>query len=1054
MELLILIPIALIGLFIWMVFTVASLRGRVQSLEDTVAVLRSRVQRLEDQGVSAPPVTPATPEGSPLGTLIRRREERAAESLSGSPIGVPAEAGVSQAPPPLAPVSMADLAPAISRELRPTPDGGQVAAAVPGPIGAPKVGAPEATRPAWQQPLSQLVRGGGGFNWEQFMGVKLFAWVGGFALFLAVAFFVKYSFDRGWISPELRVASGFLVGIGLLIGGVLLKRKEYAVTAHALCGTGVVILYAVSFAAHATYGLISNPIAFVLMILVTVSAFLLAVRLPAMVVAILGLLGGFLTPPLLSTGVDNPLGLFGYIAILDVGLVAVALKRRWHFLVVMAAAGTVLMQIGWAAKFFAAEKVLVALTIFTLFNAIFLGALLVANRLGRADDWLAGPAVGLPLMTFAFTFWLLGYAEIAARPGVLFVFLLVADLPLLVIALKADAKYALAHVAAGAAAFLVLAAWTGGRLTTELLNWALGGYLLFAALHTVFPIVHARLRPGRVRVWVGHAFPPLALVLIMLPMLRELTMPWLVWPVVLLVNVLAIGLALLSGAVLGVLAMVVLTVAVTAVWLLSATTGVAALPELLIVAGGFAVFFFIIGLGFGEKMLAKLETASGGTAAADAFPAWLSPLGGRREMLSLVPAVSAILPFLLLIMAVARLPLANPTPVFGLALLLVALLLVLARRLDLDGLVPVGLACVLALEYVWHGSRFTPETAGITVMWNVGFLAVFTVFPFVFREALAQRILPWVASALAGPLHFFLVYRAVKLAWPNEAMGLLPAAFAIPAAAALVVVARTWVADSANRLRLLAWFGGATLFFITLIFPIQFDRQWLTLGWALEGAALLWLFHRVPHPGLRAVGVVLLAVAFARLALNPAVFEYHARSETRIFNWFLYSYGIVTACLLWAARLLAPPRERVLGLNALPILYTLAGVLAFLLLNIEIADWFSEGANLTFQFNASFGQDMTYSIAWGLYAFLLLGIGFKTGTRGARYAGMGLLVVTIVKLFLHDLWRLGGLYRIGSLIGLAVVLMVVSFIYQRFLARPSASTAKTEPQPPSPGREN
>jgi uncharacterized membrane protein len=47
---------------------------------------------------------------------------------------------------------------------------------------------------------------------------------------------------------------------------------------------------------------------------------------------------------------------------------------------------------------------------------------------------------------------------------------------------------------------------------------------------------------------------------------------------------------------------------------------------------------------------------------------------------------------------------------------------------------------------------------------------------------------------------------------------------------------------------------------------------------------------------------------------------------------------------------------------------------------------------------------------------------------------MALLVFTLLKLFLHDLWRLGGLYRIGSLVGMALVLMVVSFIYQRFLS--------------------
>ena len=67
------------------------------------------------------------------------------------------------------------------------------------------------------------------------------------------------------------------------------------------------------------------------MALITTTAFLLAVRLNALVVAILGMLGGFLTPILLSTGQDNPLGLFGYIAILDAGLIVVALQSPLVF---------------------------------------------------------------------------------------------------------------------------------------------------------------------------------------------------------------------------------------------------------------------------------------------------------------------------------------------------------------------------------------------------------------------------------------------------------------------------------------------------------------------------------------------------------------------------------------------------------------------------------------------------------------------------------------------------------------------------------------------------
>jgi uncharacterized membrane protein len=299
----------------------------------------------------------------------------------------------------------------------------------------------------------------------------------------------------------------------------------------------------------------------------------------------------------------------------------------------------------------------------------------------------------------------------------------------------------------------------------------------------------------------------------------------------------------------------------------------------------------------------------------------------------------------------------------------------------------------------------------------------------------------WAAAALAGPLHFSLVYRLLSDAWPNAYMGLLPAEFALPALLGLAVLLRTMPPASPARTGQIAWFGGVALFFVTLVFPIQFERQWITIGWALEGAALLWLFHRVPHQGLRVTGVALLAVAFARLALNPAVLTYHPRSATPILNWYLYAYGIVTACLFAAARLLAPPRHRLFTIQLPPILNGLGTALAFLLLNIEIADYFSQaGSVLTFQFSGNLGRDMTYSIAWALFALGLLVVGIGRKVRGARYAGLGLLSVTLVKLFLHDLAYLGQLYRVGALIGVAAIAILASFLYQRSLAtaRPQA----------------
>ena len=45
------------------------------------------------------------------------------------------------------------------------------------------------------------------------------------------------------------------------------------------------------------------------------------------------------------------------------------------------------------------------------------------------------------------------------------------------------------------------------------------------------------------------------------------------------------------------------------------------------------------------------------------------------------------------------------------------------------------------------------------------------------------------------------------------------------------------------------------------------------------------------------------------------------------------------------------------------------------------------------------------------------------------------MVITLGKVFLHDLGELEDLYRVGSLVGLAVSLIIVSLVYQRFVFR-------------------
>lgn len=104
---------------------------------------------------------------------------------------------------------------------------------------------------------------------------------------------------------------------------------------------------------------------------------------------------------------------------------------------------------------------------------------------------------------------------------------------------------------------------------------------------------------------------------------------------------------------------------------------------------------------------------------------------------------------------------------------------------------------------------------------------------------------------------------------------------------------------------------------------------------------------------------------------------------------------------------------------------------------------------LAFEFGGNFARDMSYSIAWALFALLLLVIGIRKRLARVRYASLGLLGVTLLKLFLHDLSELDQLYRIAAFIVVAVIAILASFLYQRFLT-PVKENENEPVSPPSP----
>ena len=218
------------------------------------------------------------------------------------------------------------------------------------------------------------------FDWENLVGVKLFSWIAGVALLLAAVFFLRYSISQGWLMPPVRMTIGIVVGVGLLILCELKAARKYPVTANAMDASAIAILFSTFFAARVLWDLIIPVAAFGLMVLVTAVAVLLSIRRDSIFIALLGLVGGFATPALLSTGENRPISLFTYILLLNAGLAWVAIKKKWPLLTMLSFVFTVFYQWGWVMKFLTAAQLPIALGIFLIFPVLAFAAFTLGQR--------------------------------------------------------------------------------------------------------------------------------------------------------------------------------------------------------------------------------------------------------------------------------------------------------------------------------------------------------------------------------------------------------------------------------------------------------------------------------------------------------------------------------------------------------------------------------------------------------------------------------------------------------------------------------------------------
>ncbi len=228
--------------------------------------------------------------------------------------------------------------------------------------------------------------------------------------------------------------------------------------------------------------------------------------------------------------------------------------------------------------------------------------------------------------------------------------------------------------------------------------------------------------------------------------------------------------------------------------------------------------------------------------------------------------------------------------------------------------------------------------------------------------------------------------------------------------------------------------AGLALTFVTIAIPIRLDGKWITLAFAVEAALLVRMGYRSLAPLLRLAGYLLLSIAALRVLFIPlpaAQFLFNERFATYL--GVIFCMGFV---LYSAQQQYADSKETVKqspDATALAALSIVMNVYALIALSLELWDYF--GRSATIGIDRGLAQHLALSILWTSYATVLLVIGMKKHSQLLRWQALILFGAAVLKVFLYDSSFLERFYRILSFFVLGIVLMVVSFLYQKKSAR-------------------
>lgn len=385
--------------------------------------------------------------------------------------------------------------------------------------------------------------------------------------------------------------------------------------------------------------------------------------------------------------------------------------------------------------------------------------------------------------------------------------------------------------------------------------------------------------------------------------------------------------------------------------------------------------------------------------------------------------------------------------------------LVLVRFKPWRRLLVMSYAGTLLLYVGWYSEFYSRSQLGLTLAFATLFFSIFAIAPLITlqpeRESPLFAAIPAILAFVNAGVYFLQAYAMIQevdktsMAW-----------FALALAAVYIFLSRQVHArDLAPGTGDILYFLhlAVAIGFITIAIPIRLDAHWITIGWFVEAGVLLWVGTRLKSDFLNVFALGALVLGVVRLLLID-----NFRTTQLIFNMRMATY-VVAVVVLGAVAWHASQRDDEAARTVAGVSLVALNILALIALTREVADYYSRQVVV---FRPTFGRqwtarytdlhrldierDFTLSALWMAYGAMLMVVGFVRRSALVRWQALVLIAFTIGKVFVYDVSQLDRGYRILSFIVLGVLLLAISFVYQRDwlkLSAKSRSQAKSEGNP-------